>query len=151
MEIKYLKRKEKDYIYAATEELMKHEDLHPCDKHGNLLGISKGPQPAGLNPKPPEPQGPSEAVIGNIMRSLNVPYDVAESIANGTINAPSEKSTAENNQDKIDAEFSDPLDDMKATPMVEYAKEKFGERADHLYIAMGTKKLKAEIERLGAE
>jgi len=86
------------------------------------------------------------------MSSLNVPEDVARSIAMGTVNvAEPEKLTAEEIQAQIESEFSDPLEGMRPKEMVEYAVEKFGDKAKHLYFSMGAVKLRTEIERLEAE
>jgi len=149
MQAEYLKRKTEDYIYAYTEDLAQHEDLHPCDKDGNFLNVaSPAPVAAGLKPQ----NTMMDVVIQNIMSSLNVPEDVARNIATGKIEAPGpEKQTPEDRQAEIDKAFIDPLEGLKPKGMVEYAKEKFGDKAKHLYLAMGAVKLRAEIERLEAE
>jgi len=145
MEVQFLKRKGHPYIYGATKELMKHEDLHPCDKDGNLLGVVSAPEAAGLVARRPEPDhGPSDLVIKNIMAALDVPEDVARNIAlGGSLESKKIEPEPEVPEEKT-------LADMKASEMLEYSK-KFGEKADHLYLAMGAVKLRAEIERLEAE
>ena len=148
MAVEYLRRKTESYIYAATPELMKHEDMHPCDKDGNLIGMVSAPEAAGLVARRPEqPQDVSEMVIRNIMKALDVPEDVARNIAMGSIEAVAKPVEAE-----VEAEEKEvPVDEMKATGLLAYAKEKFGDRAEHLYLAMGAVKLREEIKQLEGE
>ena len=150
MAVEYLRRKTESYIYAATPELMKHEDMHPCDKDGNLIGIVSAPEAAGLVARrPDQPQGVSEAVIQNIMKALDVPEDVARNIAMGSIEAVKPAEAVAEVEAVAEKEKS--LEDMKATEMLAYAKEKYGDKVEHLYLAMGAVKLKAEIEKLEGE
>lgn len=149
MAIEYLRRKTESYIYAATPELTKHEDLHPCDKDGNLLDMVSAPEAAGFIARRSEPQGVSEGVIKNIMKALDVPEDVARNITMGNINEIKKEMEPEQAAGEEGAEKT--LDEMKATEMLAYAREKFGEKADHLYLSMGAVKLKAEIKLLEGE
>jgi len=166
-EIKFLKRKDEDYIYGATPALLKHDDLHACDKDGNLLyGVASAPEAVGLRPAIARPAISEDAIIKehakkiseNVAQALGVPIDVAVKIMNGEVHGKS-KATEPETQDPDDEEIkAEPttetgglLKNKTRAQLCSYAIERFGEAAAHLEPEMPKPAIIEEIERLEFE
>lgn len=86
--VTHLKRKGNPMLYAATKTLMERTDLFPCDKNGNIVGLS-APQAAGIHPVHPAAQANEAAevasglVLENIAKALGAPLDVVKAMAEG--------------------------------------------------------------------
>lgn len=80
MTVKFLTRKDENYIYAATPMLMTRSDLFPCDKDGNIVGVN-APVAAGIHPILPDVN--LDAKLQNIALALGAPLDVVQQMAEG--------------------------------------------------------------------
>ena len=170
--IKYLRRRDSGYLYAATVMLMTRADLFPCDKDGNLLGGS-AIQAAGIAPIP---SATPDKSLENIAKALGAPLDVVQKMAKGeVIVEAAEPVVAGISPDDVPADIVDveltvsDLSDLEPAQevspaiefdpdanystfnradMVAWAKEKFGEPADTLDPEWSRKDLLGAIEML---
>ena len=164
-EIKYLRRKDEDYIYAATPALLRKEDMHACDETGKLLDVISAAEATGLKPRRPDPddaniraQKQFDQIAENVAQALNVPKEVAAEIMKGHVLRAGDMPdlvTNENEEDTPEAKDSEKkkvrLQDMNRIEMCQYATRKFKDKAAHLKPNMPRQTIIDEIERLEIE
>lgn len=165
-DVRYVKRKDEDYIYAATPTLLTRDDMHACDKDGNLLyGVATAAEATGLRPRREDPQD-EKAILQkhivkiseNVAKALKVSVEVALKIINGeAVEADKEAvktdETKDTNEDReVDStEVRGPLKTMNRKEICAYAMATFGEAAEHLDPEMPRSVITEEIERLELE
>lgn len=168
-EIKFVKRKNEDYIYAATPALLKREDMHVCDSKGRLLDVISVAEATGLRPKRPEPEQSAEFLVQNqfdtiaatIAKVLNINEGMAKEIMQGRVMRagdmpdmvdkgvdPKYVFTKDSETEETEEKDTVRLQDMNREKMVAYAKDEFGDKADHLNPDMPRQTLIDEIEAL---
>jgi len=152
----YLRKKDeprgkdgKFYIYARTAVLALLAGFIPCDKDGNAVGAAEEVLGMGLSRRP-DPEKIAalaeveslKAEIAALKLSLAAPAVPAALVATeGTEPAKTPAPVI----------GTDPLAGMGRMEKVNYAKEKFGAKADHLKGNMKEADIDNEIERLQAE
>lgn len=166
-EIKFVKRKDEDYIYAATPALLKREDMHVCDSKGRLLDVISVAEATGLKPKRPETEQSTAFLVQNqfdtiaqtIAKVLNISEGMAKEIMQGHVmragdmpdmvdhGADSKESEKDETEETKETDAVR-LQDMNREKMVVYAKAEFGDKADHLNPDMPRQTLIDEIEAL---
>lgn len=82
MTVKFLTRRDENYIYAATPTLMLRPELFPCDKKGNIIGVN-APVAVGIHPVLPDVDLDSK--LQSIALALGVPLDVVKQMAEGKV------------------------------------------------------------------